>query len=137
MNYKKTNASKTTISRDVKELSKETDNIYKTISILSKRAKQIGLEMKEELLEKIDEFATTNNSLEEVFENKEQIEVSKYYERLPKSTAIAIQEMLEGDVYHREPELEEVIEFSEDELSSDDVSSNESVSDDSNEEKKS
>tara|TARA_B100001250_G_C19099359_1_gene486259 strand:+ start:71 stop:484 length:414 start_codon:yes stop_codon:yes gene_type:complete len=137
MNYKKTNASKTTISRDVKELSQETDNIYKTISILSKRAKQIGLEMKEELLEKIDEFATTNNSLEEVFENKEQIEVSKYYERLPKSTSIAIQEMLEGNVYHREPELKEVIEFSEDELSSDDVSSNESVSDDSNEEKKS
>ena len=82
MNYKKTNASKTTISRDTKELSKETDNIYKTISILSKRARQIGVEMKEELLEKIDEFATTNNSLEEDFENKEQIEVSRYYERL-------------------------------------------------------
>ena len=80
MNYKKTNASKTTISRDTKELSKETDNIYKTISILSKRARQIGVEMKEELLEKIDEFATTNNSLEEVFENKEQIEVSRYYD---------------------------------------------------------
>ena len=89
MNYKKTNASKTTISRDVKELSKETNNIYKTISILSKRARQIGVEMKEELLEKIDEFATTNNSIEEDFENKEQIEVSRYYERLPKSTAIA------------------------------------------------
>ena len=107
MNYKKTNASKTTISRDVKELSKETNNIYKTISILSKRAKQIGVEMKEELLEKIDEFATTNNSLEEVFENKEQIEVSRYYERLPKSTSIAIQEMIEGNVYHRDPEPEE------------------------------
>ena len=63
MNYKKTNASKTTVSRDVKELSKETDNIYKTISILSKRAKQIGVEMKEELLEKIDEFALNNQIL--------------------------------------------------------------------------
>ena len=63
--------------------------------------------MKEELLEKIDEFATTNNSLEEVFENKEQIEVSRYYERLPKSTSIAIQEMIEGNVYHRDPEPEE------------------------------
>ena len=94
--------------------------------------------MKEELLEKIDEFATTNNSLEEVFENKEQIEVSKYYERLPKSTAIAIQEMLEGNVYHREPEVEEDIEFSEDELSFDDVTSNKpSSSDNSNEEEKS
>ena len=63
--------------------------------------------MKEELLEKIDEFATTNNSLEEVFENKEQIEVSRYYERLPKSTSIAIQEMIEGNVYHRVPEPKE------------------------------
>ena len=63
--------------------------------------------MKEELLEKIDEFATTNNSLEEVFENKEQIEVSRYYERLPKSTSIAIQEMIEGNVYRRDPEPKE------------------------------
>ena len=106
MNYKKTNASKTTISRDVKELSKETNNIYKTISILSKRAKQIGVEMKEELLEKIDEFATTNNSLEEVFENKEQIEVSKFYEKLPKAHAIAIDNWLTEKIYHRKPEQE-------------------------------
>ena len=118
MNYKKTNASKTTVSRDIKELSKETNNIYKTISILSKRSKQIGVEMKEELLEKIDEFATTNNSLEEVFENKEQIEVSRYYERLPKSTSIAIQEMLEGNIYHREPEVIEDIDLSEDDSNS-------------------
>tara|TARA_B100000945_G_scaffold290891_1_gene264974 strand:+ start:99 stop:509 length:411 start_codon:yes stop_codon:yes gene_type:complete len=118
MNYKKTNASKTTVSRDIKELSKETNNIYKTISILSKRSKQIGVEMKEELLEKIDEFATTNNSLEEVFENKEQIEVSRYYERLPKSTSIAIQEMLEGNIYHREPEIIEDIDLSENDSNS-------------------
>ena len=93
--------------------------------MVSKRSKQIGVEMKEELLEKIDEFATTNNSLEEVFENKEQIEVSRYYERLPKSTSIAIQEMLEGNIYHREPEIEEVIEFSDDDI----VSENDTVSD--------
>ena len=122
MNYKKTNASKTTVSRDIKELSKETNNIYKTISILSKRSKQIGLEMKEELLEKIDEFATTNNSLEEVFENKEQIEVSRYYERLPKSTSIAIQEMLEGNIYHREPEIIEDIDLPENDSNSEDDS---------------
>ena len=122
MNYKKTNASKTTVSRDIKELSKETNNIYKTISILSKRSKQIGVEMKEELLEKIDEFATTNNSLEEIFENKEQIEVSRYYERLPKSTSIAIQEMLEGNIYHREPEIVEDINLSENDSDSEDDS---------------
>ena len=122
MNYKKTNANKTTVSRDVKELSKDTNNIYKTISILSKRSKQIGVEMKEELLEKIDEFATTNNSLEEVFENKEQIEVSRYYERLPKSTSIAIQEMLEGNIYHREPEIIEDIDLPENDSNSEDDS---------------
>ena len=136
MNYKKTNASKTTISRDIKELSKDTNNIYKTISILSKRSKQIGVEMKQELLEKIDEFATTNNSLEEVFENKEQIEVSRYYERLPKSTSIAIQEMVEGNIYHREPVIEEDLELSEEDLSNDD-SSNDDSSNDTSEKKES
>jgi len=107
MNYKKTDASKTTISRDLNSISEDVGNIYKTISILAKRSNQIGHVIKEELLEKIDEFATTNNSLEEVFENKEQIEVSRYYERLPKSTSIAIQEMIEGNIYHRDPEPEE------------------------------
>ena len=101
MNYKKTNASKTTVSRDLYGLSKDIGNVYETIAILAKRSRQISVEMKEELLEKINEFATVNNSLEEVFENKEQIEVSRYYERLPKSTAIAIQELTEGKIYHR------------------------------------
>ena len=101
MNYKKTNASKTTVSRDLYGLSKDVGNVYETIAILAKRSRQISVEMKEELLEKINEFATVNNSLEEVFENKEQIEVSRYYERLPKSTAIAIQELTEGKIYHR------------------------------------
>ena len=101
MNYKKTNASKTTVSRDLYGLSKDVGNVYETIAILAKRSRQISVEMKEELLEKINEFATVNNSLEEVFENKEQIEVSRYYERLPKSTSIAIQELTEGKIYHR------------------------------------
>jgi len=101
MNYKKTNASKTTVSRDLYGLSKDVGNVYEAIAILAKRSRQISVEMKEELLEKINEFATVNNSLEEVFENKEQIEVSRYYERLPKSTAIAIQELTEGKIYHR------------------------------------
>ena len=123
MNYKKTDASKTTISRDLNSISEDVGNIYKTISILAKRSNQIGHVIKEELLEKIDEFATTNNSLEEVFENKEQIEVSRYYERLPKSTSIAIQEMIEGNVYHRDPEPEEK---NIDELSDDSDKKNES-----------
>ena len=106
MNYKKTNASKTTVSRDLYGLSKDVGNVYETIAILAKRSRQISVEMKEELLEKINEFATVNNSLEEVFENKEQIEVSRYYERLPKSTSIAIQELTEGKIYHRMPEKE-------------------------------
>ena len=107
MNYKKTNASKTTVSRDLYGLSKDVGNVYETIAILAKRSRQISVEMKEELLEKINEFATVNNSLEEVFENKEQIEVSRYYERLPKSTSIAIQELTEGKIYHRMAEKKE------------------------------
>ena len=107
MNYKKTNASKTTVSRDLYGLSKDVGNVYETIPILAKRSRQISVEMKEELLEKINEFSTVNNSLEEVFENKEQIEVSRYYERLPKSTSIAIQELTEGKIYHRMAEKKE------------------------------
>ena len=81
-----------------------TNNIYEAISIISKRAVQINGDIKKELLEKLDEFATFNDSLEEVFENKEQIEVSRFYERLPKPTAIAVQEWLDGEIYHRTPE---------------------------------
>jgi len=116
MNYKKTNASKTTVSRDLYGLSKDVGNVYETIAILAKRSRQISVEMKEELLEKINEFATVNNSLEEVFENKEQIEVSRYYERLPKSTAIAIQELTEGKIYHRMAEKKSDNESNDQEL---------------------
>ena len=116
MNYKNTNASKTTVSRDLYGLSKDVGNVYETIAILAKRSRQISVEMKEELLEKINEFATVNNSLEEVFENKEQIEVSRYYERLPKSTAIAIQELTEGKIYHRMAEKKSDNESNDQEL---------------------
>jgi len=101
MNYKKTNAEKTTVSRDLYSLSNDVGNVYETIAILAKRSRQISVEMKEELLEKINEFSTVNNSLEEVFENKEQIEVSRFYERLPKPHAIAIEEWLNEKIYHR------------------------------------
>jgi len=78
-----------------------TDNIYEAISIIAKRATQINADIKKELLEKLDEFATYNDSLEEIFENKEQIEVSKFYEKLPKPHAMAVQEWLESKIYHR------------------------------------
>jgi len=82
-----------------------TDNIYEAISIIAKRATQINTEIKKELLEKLDEFATFNDSLEEIFENKEQIEVSKFYERLPKPHALAVQEWLENRIYHRDTSI--------------------------------
>jgi len=85
-----------------------TNNIYEAISIISKRATQINGDIKKELLEKLDEFATYNDSLEEIFENKEQIEVSKFYERLPKPHALAVQEWLEGKIYHRNTKDEQI-----------------------------
>lgn len=101
MDYKKTNASRSTITRSIKDLDTNVGNIYETLAILEKRANQIGVEIKEELVAKLQEFATHTDSLEEVFENNEQIEVSKFYESLPKPTLIAIQEMLEENIYHR------------------------------------
>lgn len=91
-----------TYNRD--ELQKPTGNIYEAIAIIGKRAEQLNSEIKTELIEKLDEFASNNESLEEVFENREQIEVSKFYERLPKPTAIAIQQWKEGKIYYRKPE---------------------------------
>ncbi|MDC8004971.1 DNA-directed RNA polymerase subunit omega [Aureisphaera galaxeae] len=85
-----------------------TSNIYEAISIISKRATQINSDIKKELLEKLDEFATYNDSLEEIFENKEQIEVSKFYEKLPKPHALAVQEWLENKIYYRNTQDEEL-----------------------------
>lgn len=89
----------TTIDKNL--IDARTGNIYEAISIIAKRAVQINGDIKKELLEKLDEFATYNDSLEEIFENKEQIEVSKFYERLPKPHALAIQEWLEDKIYYR------------------------------------
>ena len=101
MDYKKSNAPRNTITLDRNELVKDTSNIYESISILAQRATQISEEIREELQAKLAEFATNTESLEEVFENKEQIEVSKFYERLPKPHALAVQEWLEGKIHHR------------------------------------
>ena len=95
------------ITRDLDALSKPTDNIYKSISIISKRAIQISSTVKEELSGKLAEFASTVDNLEEIFENREQIEISKFYERMPKPTAIAVEEFLYDKVLFRDPEKEE------------------------------
>jgi len=99
--YRKSKAPVTTITHSKDKIEEPTDNIYKAISLIAKRSNQVNLEIRKELHEKLDEFATNNDSLEEVFENKEQIEVSKFYEKLPKSYAIAIEEWLEDKIYHR------------------------------------
>tara|TARA_B000000441_G_C21408074_1_gene158679 strand:- start:69 stop:398 length:330 start_codon:yes stop_codon:yes gene_type:complete len=102
--YRKSKAPTSTITYSRDKIEEATDNIYKAISLIAKRSNQVNLEIRKELHEKLDEFATNNDSLEEVFENKEQIEVSKFYERLPKSYAIAIEEWLEDKIYHRNTE---------------------------------
>lgn len=106
MDYKKTNAPSTTITRDMINFSEKTGNIYETVAIIGKRANQISVEMKNELSKKLQEFASYNDNLEEVFENREQIEISRFYEKLPKPTLIATQEFIEDKVYYRNPSKE-------------------------------
>ena len=107
MAYKDSTAERTTITRDLKDMENPVGNIYETIVLLSKRSNQINVEMKEELDQKLDEFATSTDNLEEIFENREQIEVSRYYERLPKSGAIAIQELEQDKLFWKAPEIED------------------------------
>jgi len=104
MDYKNTNAPDTTVTYDKSKVEAPTGNIYEAISIIAKRANQINGDLKKELTEKLEEFATYSDSLDEVFENKEQIEVSKFYEKLPKAHALAVEEWLNDKVYHRDPE---------------------------------
>jgi DNA-directed RNA polymerase subunit K/omega len=107
VDFKKTNAEPTTVTRDVRKLDTETGNIYESVAIIAKRANQISAELREELTGKLNEFATHSDNLEEVFENREQIEISKFYERLPKPVSIAMQEFVENKVYFRNPSKEE------------------------------
>ena len=102
MDLKKTNAPVNTITYNKSQIEERTGSVYEAITIMAKRANQINSEIKKELIEKLDEFATYNDSLEEIFENKEQIEVSKFYEKLPKAHALAVQEWLEGKIYYRD-----------------------------------
>jgi DNA-directed RNA polymerase subunit K/omega len=104
MDYKKTNAPTNTQTQDIKKLEEGVENVYEASVIIAKRANQISKELKDELNQKLEEFASYTDNLEEIFENKEQIEISKFYERLPKPTLIALQEYLDGKIYFRSPE---------------------------------
>lgn len=101
MDYKKMQADKTTRTHNINEIDAATDNIYEALTIVAKRAEQINDDTREELHAKLEEFASSTESLEEIFENKEQIEVSRFYESLPKPTALALQEWLENRTYFR------------------------------------
>lgn len=102
MDYKKTNAPTNTVTRDMIAMSEQTGNVYETVCIIGKRANQIGVELKKELEKKLQEFSS-NDNMEEVSENREQIEISKIYERLPKPTLIATQEYIEHKLYFSNP----------------------------------
>jgi len=107
IDYKKTNAPTNTITRNTNNMCADTGNIYETVKIIGKRSNQITVDIKQELDKKLQEFATSNDNLEEIFENREQIEISRYYEKLPKPTLIATQEYLDKKVYFRNPTTED------------------------------
>lgn len=103
MDYKKSKASLSTITRDLVKLEEETGNVYESVMIISKRANQISVELRQELNRKLEEFSSVTDNLEEVFENREQIEISKFYERLPKPALIATEEFIDNEIYFRRP----------------------------------
>lgn len=103
MDYKKVKTESTAVTRRKEDFYEQTGNIYETVAVLAKRANQVGAELKQELDQKTAEFASSTDNLEEVFENREQIEIAKYYEKLPKPTLIAVQEFLDHEIYIRNP----------------------------------
>lgn len=107
METRKVKTDNNTVTRDIRKFDVETGNIYQSVVVISKRANQIGLEMKEELNNKLSEFATSTDNLEEVFENREQIEIARHYEQLPKPSLIAISEFLNDKIYSRIPERDQ------------------------------
>ncbi|PCI97364.1 MAG: RNA polymerase Rpb6 [Flavobacteriales bacterium] len=102
MNFKSTNAEQSTVTRNMDEIEEVTGNIYESCVVVSKRSNQISVDLKEELINKLNEFASSTDNLEEIFENREQIEISKFYERLPKTNAMALKEFLDDKVYFRQ-----------------------------------
>lgn len=107
MDYKKSNAPTNTVTRNIMDLCEKTGNIYESVAIIAKRSNQISVEIKQELSKKLQEFASYNDSLEEVFENREQIEISRFYEKLPKPSLIATEEFVQGEIYWRDPSKDE------------------------------
>ena len=103
MDYKKSKAPVNIVTRNIMDLAKDTGNIYESVAIIAKRANQISAQIKDDLSKKLAEFASYNDSLEEVFENREQIEISRYYEKLPKPSLLATQEFVEDKIYWRDP----------------------------------
>jgi len=101
MDFKNTNAETSTITRNMQDIEDVTGNVYESLVVIAKRSNQLSVDLKEELVNKLQEFASTTDNLEEVFENREQIEISRIYERLPKTNAIAMKEFLEDKVYSR------------------------------------
>ena len=116
MDYKKSKAPVNTITRNFMDLCEGTENIYESVAIIAKRANQISVQIKDDLSKKLAEFASYNDSLDEVFENREQIEISRYYEKLPKPSLLATQEFIEDQVYWRDPQKEQQREREQDEL---------------------
>ena len=106
MDYKKSKAPVNTVTRNIMDLCQDTDNIYESVAIIAKRANQISSQIKDDLSKKLAEFASYNDTLEEVFENREQIEISRYYEKLPKPSLLAMQEFVEDKIYWRDPARE-------------------------------
>ncbi|GHV13000.1 hypothetical protein FACS1894162_9000 [Bacteroidia bacterium] len=106
MDYKKSVAPSNTVTRDMMSLAEATGNVYETVRIIGKRANEVSVEIKQDLERKLQEFTSYTDSLDEVFENREQIEISRYFERLPKASLIAAQEFIDGEVYYRNPAKE-------------------------------
>lgn len=109
MDFRKTKAPLTTITRDMNSLCEPTGNVYETVNVIGKRSNQISILIRDELDQKLKEFTSVADSLEEVFENREQIELSRFYERLPKPTLIAAQEYQENKLFHRVPARDKAI----------------------------
>ena len=103
MDYKKSKAPANTVTRNIVDLSNDTGNIYESVAIIAKRSNQIAAEIKQDLQKKLAEFSSYNDTLEEVFENREQIEISRYYEKLPKPTLLATEEFEQGQIYWWDP----------------------------------
>lgn len=111
MEFKKIKIESTAVTRDIRKFDDKTNNIYEAVVIITKRADIISKEVKEELSSKIEEFSTTSDTLEEVFENREQIELARHYESMPKSTLIAVSEFLADQIHFRNPHKEEIGSF--------------------------